>query len=76
MEFLLQYLSMNLLEVIKNIIKEKEVACVRPTHVLIVKDLKWRLQNRATIEYELKVLEEKGLIQIGNTINDQYIIIV
>ncbi len=76
MEFLLQYLSMNLLEVIKNIIKEKEVACVRPTHVLIVKDLKWRLKNCTTIDYELKELEEKGLIQIGDTINDKYITIL
>lgn len=66
---------MILLEVIKSIIREKETARIAPTYVLVLKDL-GILKDRAILEKELKELEAKGLIKIGNTINDRYVVVL
>lgn len=66
---------MILLEVIKSITKEKEAARIAPTHVLILKDLGF-LKDRERVQRELKELEAAGLIKIGNTINDRYVVVL
>lgn len=67
---------MILLEVIKSITKEKEAARIAPTHALILGDLGGIVKDRAILEKELKELEAKGLIKIGNTINDRYVVVL
>lgn len=65
---------MPLLEIIKQIIKEKEATRIAPIHVLVIKDLGETIKDREALEKELKELEAKGLIKIGNTINDRYVV--
>lgn len=67
---------MVLLEVIRSIIKKKEAARIAPIHVLILGDLGQIVKDRVIFEKELKELEAKKLIKIGNTINDRYVVIL
>lgn len=65
---------MMLLELIINVISEKEAAGIAPAHALVFKDIITKMPaDRHRIEKELKELEAAGMIRIGNTINDRYI---
>jgi hypothetical protein len=65
---------MNILEIIRQIESCKQAAKIVPSHAVILEIIKIH-GNESAARDELNRLQREGKVEIGDTINDQYVLV-